>query len=96
MHVVWSQTALDQLEAIADHVARHSPTAAYDLADTVTERTSRLADNPLIGRGGRVAGTRELVLAGTAYIVVYEVGERVDVLAVMHGAREWPEDFRRP
>jgi plasmid stabilization system protein ParE len=43
---------------------------------------------------GRVEGTRELVIAGTAFVVVYRVeAERVEVLAVLHAARKWPEEF---
>lgn len=47
-----------------------------------------LADNPLAGRRGRALGTRELVVAGTPYIVVYRTREVVEVLAVVHGARK--------
>ena len=42
----------------------------------------------MIGRMGRVAGTRELVLSGTSNVVAYRVKGYVDVLAVMHGTRE--------
>jgi plasmid stabilization system protein ParE len=49
---------------------------------------------PYIGRSGRIDGTRELVVSGTPYVVAYTVsGEKVTVLAVLHGARRWPESF---
>ncbi|MGE7367549.1 type II toxin-antitoxin system RelE/ParE family toxin [Neorhizobium sp. NPDC001467] len=39
-------------------------------------------------------GTRELVVAGTPYIVAYCVkNNRVEVLFVQHGARLWPDDI---
>jgi toxin ParE1/3/4 len=47
----------------------------------------------MIGRQGRVGGTRELVVQGTPYIVVYRVHDDVEILAVVHGARKWPESF---
>jgi len=28
--------------------------------------------------------------------VAYRVSDRIDVLAVIHGAREWPEGFDAP
>ncbi len=97
MQVVWSRRALDHLEVIQDYIAQDSPAAAYKLALTVHERVLALLPNhPLIGRSGRVAGTRELVIPGTAYIVVYEVSERINILAVLHGAREWPAEFVAP
>lgn len=94
MRVVWTQPALDDVEAIQDFIAQASPVAAYELAVDILERTGRLlADNPMMGRVGRVSGTRELVMSGTRYIVAYRVRDQVEVLAVVHGARQWPEDF---
>jgi toxin ParE1/3/4 len=50
---------------------------------------------PGMGRPGRVQGTRELVVAGTPFIVAYRLKEdAVEVLAVVHGSRMWPEEFR--
>jgi toxin ParE1/3/4 len=41
-----------------------------------------------------VAGTRELVVTGTPYIVAYAVADqRVEVLAIIHGAQRWPDTF---
>ena len=92
MEIVWTRPALADLAAIQAHVAERSAAAAWALTTAVVDRTTTLlADNPLIGRQGRVAGTRELVVSGTPYIVAYRVRSRVEVLAVMHGAREWPD-----
>src|SRR3954451_7958185 len=97
MRVVWTRAALEGLETITDYVAQHNLAAALRLVDDIPERTNALlADDPMIGRVGRVADTRELVLSGTPYIVAYQVSDQVDVLAVMHGARQWPEDFGAP
>jgi toxin ParE1/3/4 len=51
-----------------------------------------LADNPHMGRPGRVPGTRELVVTRTPYIVPYRVrGDTLEILRVYHGARRWPD-----
>lgn len=45
---------------------------------------------PNRGRPGRVQGTRELVLT-RPFLAVYEVREEeVQVLRILHGARQWP------
>ena len=52
-----------------------------------------LSEYPKIGRRGRAAGTRELVIARTPFIVVYRVRqkpERVEIIRVLHGAQKWP------
>ena len=47
-----------------------------------------------MGRPGRIAGTRELVVPGTPYLIAYAVlEEQVVVLAVLHGAQRWPDRF---
>lgn len=47
---------------------------------------------PNLGRQGRVRGTRELVVLGTPFVIPYRVKEgRIEILAVLHGARRWPD-----
>ena len=91
--VVWTRRYLRELEAIGDYIAEHNPAAALRIVTAIHTRTQNLlSENPFIGRPGEIAGTRELVIPGTPYIVAYRVLEtRVDVLFVQHGAREWPD-----
>ena len=50
-----------------------------------------LAQHPLMGREGRVKGTRELVIGSYPFIAVYRVKKtRIEVLRWLHGARRWP------
>lgn len=94
MQVVWTTNALNHLGEIQDYIAQDSPVAAYKLALDLTDRANRLlSQNPMMGRTGRAKGTREFVVSGTAYIVVYRVTDQVEILAVVHAAREWPERF---
>ena len=49
-----------------------------------------LSVQPLLGRPGRVTGTREFVVS-PRYILVYEVtADTLIVLAVLHTSRQWP------
>jgi plasmid stabilization system protein ParE len=49
----------------------------------------QLRDFPAMGRPGRVAGTRELVIPGKPYVVPYRVKESViEILRVFHTARK--------
>jgi len=94
MKLVWSRPAQRDLEAILGFIAQDSPRDALRLCSAIEERVGALASAPGIGRPGRVSGTRELVLAGTPYLVPYRVkDDRIEILAVFHGARKWPDRF---
>jgi plasmid stabilization system protein ParE len=45
-----------------------------------------------MGRPGRVAGTRELIVSGLPYILPYvESAGVVTILRVMHTSMKWPK-----
>ena len=92
MEISWRQRALEDLETARQYIAAANPRAARRVLEMVLAAVSRLPETPDIGRSGRVAGTRELVIARTPYIVAYTVlGDTVVILDVLHGAQEWPE-----
>lgn len=92
MRIEWLPRAVRSFERQIDHVADHNPTAAIALGDAIETTIARLSSYPDSGRPGRVPGTRELVIPGTPYVVVYRVEPYAAViLRVLHGAQEWPE-----
>jgi addiction module RelE/StbE family toxin len=94
MKIRWSPTAVSDLESVRGYIAKDSPTAAARVANTIKVSVNRLKDFPLSGRVGRVPETRELVVAGTNYIVAYTIdGEEVFIASVLHGRQSWPESL---
>ena len=92
MTVVWSARAVAHLEALRAWIARDRPRAAADSAATLIAAVELLGEHPNAGRPGRVAGTRELVVPGTPFVIPYRVrGEQVEIVAVFHGRQQWPE-----
>jgi toxin ParE1/3/4 len=91
-----SEIAEADLDSITDHIAREDPVAAVRVVDEIERRIAVLAERPNLGRRGRVAGTREMVLSGTPFIAIYRVqAPDVLILRVVHGARQWPPRRRR-
>lgn len=87
----WLRRALRDLEDAYLYVAADKPVAARRLVEQIEEGVAQLSLHPHLGRPGRVPGTRELVIAGTPFLVVYRLdGDRVVILTVLHGARRWP------
>lgn len=94
MRIRYTKLALTDLEEAAAFIRADDPAAARAVITRLRDAIDRLAAYPDMGRAGRVAGTRELIVAGTPFIVAYRIAERtIDVLAIVHAARRWPSSF---
>jgi plasmid stabilization system protein ParE len=92
MRVKWLQKALRNLDAEASYIAADDEAAARFVVTRVLAAVETLANQPSLGRPGRVPGTRELVVRKTRYIVPYRIrGETVEILRVFHASRRLPE-----
>ena len=86
--VTLTQQAREDLIAIWAYVADDNPSAADRVLDILDARMMRLAEHPLLGpaRPDIAPGLRYLVSGN--YLVLYRVmGESVEVVRVLHGAR---------
>jgi len=94
MRVRWTTPARAQLVSAHEYIAQENPRAAARTVGKIWKATELLARHPMAGRDGRVAGTRELVIRGTPFIVAYRLESiEVHILAVLHSARKWPDEF---
>jgi toxin ParE1/3/4 len=93
MRVRWTVPALRDLEAIGEYIGRNNSAAiAARIVTAILDQAENLAAFPHIGRPGRIAGTRELVIVDTPFIAPYRVrDDAVEILAVFHGSRQWPD-----
>lgn len=92
--VEWLREALRNLDEIAAHIARDDPAAAARAVARLREAVGALAEQPSMGRTGRVTGTRELVVARTHFVVPYRVrDDRVEIIRVFHSAQRWPDSL---
>jgi toxin ParE1/3/4 len=85
------------LGEIVAYIARDDPDAAERMYSRIAAAAVLLHEQPGLGRAGRVAGTREFIIPRIPYILPYRVrgGARglVEILAVIHTSRQWPEGF---
>ena len=94
MRLQWSVFALADREAIFAYIEADSPRAAAQIDDRIEAEVDTLLTTPHIGRPGRIAGTRELIVEHTPYLAAYRIeGATVIVLRVLHGAQQWPEEM---
>ena len=91
MKIEWLPEAERNRASQIAYIAERNPQAAIDMGDAIEAAVARLADNPESAPRGRVPGTRELVVTGTPYVVVYRIEpDAVVILRVLHGAQRWP------
>jgi len=91
MRLVWTPRARRAREAAIDYIAQDKPSAALSQLDEIEQQARILREHPAIGRPGRVAGARELVISRTPFILVYRIkDDRVEILHFLHGAQRWP------
>lgn len=91
MRIRWLRQALRNLEDEAAFISTEDPAVARLVVERILAAVARLADDPAMGRPGRVPGTRELVVARTRYLVPYRVrGDAVEILRVFHTSRRLP------
>lgn len=92
MRIRWLRAALQNLDAEADFIALDDPVAARQVVQRVLAAGALLAEHPGLGRPGRVAGTRELVVPKTRYLVPYRVqNQQIVILRVFHTSRRTPK-----
>lgn len=95
--VFWTAEARGDVSAIVRHVAQDDPDAAERVAARIFEAAA-LIGMGVPGRPGRMPNSFEKVVRGLPYILACDVaadgggGERVVILHVIHGARNWLPD----
>ena len=95
MLLKWTDLADIDLEKIEAHIAQeNSPIVAIDVVMNIIDSTHLiLPDHARAGRQGRLKNTRELVIDGVPFIVIYRENistNCIEVLRVLHDAQQWP------
>ena len=95
MRVLWTDAALNQLEAIRDYLAETSPEYARRVVERLVNRSEQVAAFP---RSGRIVPEYEIdevrqVIEGS-YRIIYLIKEdQIEVLAIIHTSRKGlPQD----
>lgn len=94
MKAFWTPRALMDVEDILFYIAEDDPAAASALGTRLLNVVDDvLLSQPMIGRPGRVSGTREYVVQ-PSYVLAYRVtASTIDILAFRHTSRRWPDGF---
>jgi toxin ParE1/3/4 len=91
--ITWSKRAIAHLRSSYEYWLREQSEEAADLMlDRIFTRVEGLEQHPEIGRRGRIAGTRELILRPIPFLIAYRIRKRsIEIVALLHGSRKWPD-----
>jgi len=94
MKLRYAPRAKLDIAEIHDYIAQENPQAAKRVILLIRKAAESLPQNPQIGRAGRIAGTRELTVGRFPFMLAHRIEpEEIQILAVAHTARLWPENF---
>lgn len=86
-----TERAFRNIAAAEEYIAKDNPAAAKKVVETIYSTAEKLELFPVMGKPGRVPGTRELPLAKYPYTIVYRIkAHRVIVYAVLHQSMQYP------
>lgn len=90
----WTPQALRDVTDVSEYIRADNPPAAEKLINYILKCVNEtLLAQPLIGKSGRVAHTREFVVH-PSYILVYRTrGNLLEIIALRHSAQKWPKGF---
>jgi toxin ParE1/3/4 len=97
----WTEPASQDFLGIVEWLKARNPAAAAKVGRHILDSVKYLVDYPNMGKPGRSPDTRELVITGYPYLIVYAVEPSaapsseqatVSILRVLHGAMQWPEE----
>lgn len=75
MRVVWTPEAQQDRADVWDYIAADNPRAAARMDEIFSDAAARLIQHPMLGKPGKIPGTRELI-PHESYRLVYHAAVR--------------------
>lgn len=92
MHVRLTSDAVSDLNAIKEYLDPRNPRACDRILAAIFATLGQLESFPLLGKYGRVSGTREITVPRTPFFVVYSLPDQIhiDIDRILHGRQQYP------
>lgn len=86
-----TRAAEEDIAGIYACYAERDPVLAGRVSLAIIGVIDGIVDFPLLGRAGKVAGTRERSMTRYPYLIVYRLaGEQDFIVRVLHPGQNWP------
>ena len=87
---IWTGPAFEDIGGLCDYIALDNPVAAEQMAERLTKQAGALAEHPMQGKAvpWKESGLRMWPIGN--YIIFYRpIGQGIEVVRVLHGARDY-------
>lgn len=85
-----AENAINDLVALRQYIALDNPQAAQHTAGKILDCVRLLKEHPLLGKARRIHPTRESVVAGTSFTIVYlPQTDSITILRIFHQMQQW-------
>ena len=93
MKVLWTHSALADLEEARAYVEASSPGSAGEIVQRIQKSARLISIDPLNGsRNWQLDGTRETGVAGSLFVLIHRMrGAKIELLGILHRSRPWPD-----
>jgi toxin ParE1/3/4 len=88
LEIVWGPLAATRLIEIRAYISLDKPAAAERLATRIVALAESIRLNPNLGHPTGERGTRELIVGGTPYSILYSVRKRQILIRSIHHAAQ--------
>lgn len=90
VQIRWHEDAINDLVALRQYIALDNSQAAHRIANKILEYVRLLKEHPLLGKAGRIHATREFVMTGTPFTIVYlPQSDSITILRIFHQMQQW-------
>ena len=91
--IIWSPTAIEDIDSIADFIAKDSIYHAAVFVSRLIETTDQLQEFPYSGRIiPEINNERNREIIYKSYRIMYHIEEKeIWITGIVHGSRDWNE-----
>ena len=88
MQVIWETRAENDLAEYQDYIHQFNPKASIDVVDCIFDCVDTITEQPLMGKPGRIDGTREFAIPDLPLTLIYRVQEASLIIVILHHHRK--------
>ena len=92
LNINFTPRARKRLKSIEAHISKSNDSAAGRVISRILQAVMMFERFPLLGREGKIQGTREFSIPNLPYIIVYKIISEtdIDILTIIHERKKYP------